>query len=166
MSSQPTSPLPPQALADTPQSALSALDQYRAYLQDLGNFGTRHTTSNSFYLSIITALLGLLTLMRPSEGLSDLRTLLRILVPLFGMALCWVWHKTMLFYSAMYRVKFDVLRELERHGGLYPVFEREKNLLWPRPWLSQYEHWIPLFLAMPFAAVLVAAVWRLFRPGV
>jgi hypothetical protein len=162
MSTQPTSPLP----SDTqPLSALSALDQYKAYLQDLGNVGTRYTTSNSFFLTILTALLGLLTLMKPSEGLSDLRPMLRILVPLFALMLCWTWRQTMLFYGAMFKVKFDVLRELERHGGLYPVFEREKNLLWPRPWLNKYEHWIPVFLGMPFVVILVSALWGLFRRG-
>ena len=154
MNSQPTSPLPPKAHAVPPVSAAMALDQYKAYLQDLGNIGTRYAHSNSFFLSILTALLGLLTLMRPSEGLSDLRPMLRILVPLFALMLCWVWRQTMLFYGVIFKVKFDVLRELERHGELYPIFEREKNLLWPRPWLNKYEHWIPIFLALPFLRFL------------
>ena len=38
------------------------IEQYKAYIQDLGNIGTRYTTSNAFYLSVITALLGILSL--------------------------------------------------------------------------------------------------------
>jgi len=166
MNTTPKSPMsdsPPAAL--TPSGA-AALEQYKVYLQDLGNIGTRYANSNSFYLSILTALLGLLTLMKPSEGLSDLRPLLRILVPLFALMLCWTWRHTMQYYGILFKVKFDVLRELERHGGLYPAFEREKNLLWPRPWLNRYEHWIPVFLALPFLVILLATLWKLLWHGV
>lgn len=31
------------------------LDQYKSYMVDVGNIGTRYTTSNGFYLSVITA---------------------------------------------------------------------------------------------------------------
>jgi len=162
MDAQPTAPESAPAVPAT--SAAAALDQYKAYLQDLGNFGSRYTTSNTFYLSILTALLGLLAVMKPSEGLSDLRPLLRILVPLFALMLCWIWRKTMLFYGAMFKVKFEVLRELEQQAGLYPVFARERDLLLPRPWLNKYEHWIPTFLALPFLVILISALWKLL-PG-
>jgi hypothetical protein len=36
------------------------MDQYKAYLADLGNVGSRYATANGFYLSIISALLGVL----------------------------------------------------------------------------------------------------------
>jgi hypothetical protein len=146
--------------AADPAPPASTLDQYKAYLQDLGNIGVRATTANGFYLSILTALLGLLTLMQPTGGLSDLRPILRVLVPVFALLVCWAWWKTMRFYSALYKVKFDVLRKLEEHGGLYPVFEEERQLLQPHPWLSRYEQWVPILLGMPFFAVLVCALWH------
>jgi len=156
-----TTPISPKEHGIVPQNPASTLEQYKAYLQDLGNLGTRSTTSNSFFLSILSALLGLLTLMKPSEGVSDLRTPLRVAVPLFALGLCCMWRQTIQFYDTMFKVKFDVLRELERHGSLYPIFEREKNLLWPRPWLRKYEHWIPVFLALPFGLIFFSALWSL-----
>ena len=62
------------------------LDQWKAYLQDLGNIGTRYTTSNGFYLSIITALLAILSLTRAGESLMTAQGVLRIAVPAFAAA--------------------------------------------------------------------------------
>src|SRR5437762_11925602 len=87
----------------------ASVEQYKAYLQDLGNVGTRYTTSNSFYLSVLTALLGILSLMKPGQGLADLQDILRLAVPLFATGLCFVWHKTILFYRDLFKTKFAIL---------------------------------------------------------
>jgi len=154
------------ALPESPDPGpASILDQYKAYLQDLGNIGTRNTTSNGFYLSVLTALLGLLALVKPSEGLSDMRGALRVVVPFFALLLCWAWHQTMRFYAALFKVKFEVLRELEVQGGLYPIFERERQLWRSGTWLYRYEHWIPVLLGLPFLAILLCALWTLAKHG-
>ncbi len=44
------------------------LDQYKAYLDDLGNIGTRYTTANGFYVSIVSALLAILALAQKGEA--------------------------------------------------------------------------------------------------
>jgi hypothetical protein len=145
----------------TPSPAPQAtVEQYKAYLQDLGNIGTRYTTSNGFYLSVVTALLGILSLMKPGQGLADLQNILRIAVPLFAIGLCFVWRKTLRFYSDLFGAKFAVLKEMEQSGGLFPAYEREYELL-PKQWLIDNEARIPLFLALPFLVILVYTVWKL-----
>ncbi len=73
-----------------PQVELPApsIEQYKAYLGDLGNIGTRRFTSNGFYLSVITALLGVLALAKPGDGFTDLQPTLRLAVPIFAILVC------------------------------------------------------------------------------
>jgi hypothetical protein len=149
---------PPQPLADRPADIL---EQYKAYLEDLGNIGTRYTTSNAFYMSVITALLGILALTKKGASYAELRTVLGLTVPAFAIMLCWVWNRTVDFYKALFKVKFDMLRELERLGGLHNVFEREDIAFHPRPWLLQNERRIPVFLALPFVVILIDRLWTL-----
>lgn len=144
-------------------SPAAAAEQYKAYLQDLGNIGTRYTTSNGFYLSVITALLGILSLMKRGEGLADLQTILRLAVPLFAIGLCFVWRQTVFFYRAIFKAKFDVLREIERDLGLFPAYKREKELFSGPRWLLDNEARIPLYLALPFVVILGYTLWTLAR---
>jgi hypothetical protein len=159
MNAIPTSPPTPPAVP-TP-----TIEQYTAYLQDLGNNGTRYTTANGFYLSIITALLGILALTKPGVDLTDLQAILRLAVPLFACLLCWVWFQTVLFYRTLFRTKFRVLREFEQRGGLFPAFERERELIQSggARWLLENEERIPLLLALPFLIILVYVILKLLK---
>src|SRR6266478_8489083 len=110
---------PPAATASNPPAIL---EQYKAYLQDVGNIGTRYTTSNAFYMSVITALLGILALTKLGEGLAELKTILGLAVPAFAIMLCWLWSQTVKFYRTLFKEKFDVLRDLQLLGGLHNAF--------------------------------------------
>jgi hypothetical protein len=142
-------------------NAAAILDQYKAYLADVGNIGTRLTTTNGFYVSVITALLGVLALTKDKESYSDLQQVLGIAIPFFALLICWIWRDTMRFYSQLFRVKFDVLRELEKEGGLYPVFERENAKFKPNQWLYKSQSRIPFVLALPFVVILLQRICRL-----
>lgn len=145
----------------TPRSDVATADQYKAYLQDLGNIGTRYATANGFYLSVVTALLGILSLMKRGDGLADLQTVLRLAVPLFAIALCFVWRQTVVFYSALFRAKFEVLREMERSGGLFPAYEREEQLFKGPRWLLNNEARIPIYLSLPFVVIFGCTALKL-----
>ena len=64
---------------DGPQLQL-LLEQYKAYLTDLGNVGTRYATANGFYVSIVSALLAILALAKKGEALARIDVLLYIVV--------------------------------------------------------------------------------------
>ena len=148
----------------TKPTPTASIEQYKAYLQDLGNVGRRYTTSNGFYLSVITALLGLLSLMRPGEDLAELQDILRLTVPLFAIALCFVWHKTLRFYRNLFTAKFKVLKEMEDQGQLFPAYDHEYNLFPGKRWLIKYEARVPLFLTLPFLVIFVFTAWKVLTP--
>lgn len=149
-------------MSTNPPSSPPYLEQYRAYLQDVGNIGTRYATSNGFYLSIVTALLGVLALSQAGAP-SNLQLLLRITVPFFAVAICWIWAKTLRFYKHLFKAKFDVLREIEVAGGLFPGMKREAELFTESKgqWLTKNERRVPILLALPFVVVLIHALWAL-----
>ena len=94
---------PPSAPSQPTPASL--LDQYQAYLGDLGNFGMRYTTANGFYLSVITALLGILALAKPGQNLSGLSSVLLVVLPFFACLVCGVWFRTILFYREQFKIK-------------------------------------------------------------
>jgi|KBSMisStaDraftv2_1062788.scaffolds.fasta_scaffold1966301_2 hypothetical protein len=59
-------------MADYPGSptftASDWLEQYKAYLADLGNVGSRYTTANGFYLPVISALGAGPFILSPNSG--------------------------------------------------------------------------------------------------
>jgi hypothetical protein len=148
-----------QTIEPQPQSVL---DQYKAYLADLGNFGTRYTTSNGFYLSVITALLGILALAKPSDVLAGSRTYLGFAVSAFAVLVCMVWSRSVASYRKLFAIKFDILREMEKKGNLFPIYKLE-NEMRGKVALLENERLIPILLSLPFLTILVWSGFKLFR---
>jgi hypothetical protein len=128
------------------------LEQYKAYLSDLGNVGSRYATLQGFYVSVIGALLGLLALTESNKLLGQIQTGALIVVCLFSIALCIVWALTIRFYGRLFLTKFAILKALECHLA-YNCFEEEYKLLKPKPFLTRIESWIPIVLSLFFAAI-------------
>src|SRR5712675_3246121 len=150
-------PPPPNQTPATP----SYLDQYKAYLGDLGNIGTRYTTSNGFYLSVVTALLGILALTKTGETFFGSRPYLAVAVPLFAILVCWIWWRTVAFYRNLFLAKFKVLREIEEKGQLFHIYEREDKVLRegePPHSLLANERLVPVLVAVLFFLVLICAL--------
>ncbi len=117
-------PPPTQATATPPY-----IEQYKAYLGDLGSIGTRYATSNGFYLSVVTALLGILTYTKAGEAFVGSQPYLAVAVPLFAILVCWIWWRTLAFYRNLFLAKFEVLRKMEEEGQLFHIYELEGKKL-------------------------------------
>jgi hypothetical protein len=139
-----------------------SLDQYKAYLADLGNIGTRYTTANGFHLSVVTALLGILALTKGTEPLARTGAYLELVVASFAVLVCMVWSRSIASYSHLFAIKFAVLREMEQKGNLFPIFERE-NELRGKLAVLQNDRYIPRLLAAPFLVALVLISYRVIR---
>ena len=141
----------------------ACLDQYKAYMQDLGNIGTRYTTSNTFFFTVISALIGIITLFKSSDA-THMQLFLQGAVSIFAILLCFTWRRTMQFYHKQFRIKFTVLRELEVVAHIYPIYARElKHFAEPggnTHGLIHNEETIPLILMAPFVAIVFAVVLK------
>src|SRR5260370_27198391 len=100
---------------DAAAERTARLDIYKAYSGDLGNIGSRYATANGFYLSVVSALLAILALSESGKALNQITGIVHVIVPIVGMVICWIWQKTITFYSTLFLGKFEVLREMETH---------------------------------------------------
>jgi hypothetical protein len=136
------------------------MDLYKAYLSDLGSVGARYSTANSFYMTVVTALLGVLALIQANKPFSDMRVEIVVTVAAFAVVICWIWRKTIDFYGDLFAAKFDVLREMEKQLP-FQVFAAERQLLADRKaqWLLHNERRVPLYLAVFFVTLALLAVF-------
>jgi hypothetical protein len=136
------------------------LEQYKSLVQDVGNIGTRYATANGFYLSVLTALLGVLAYVGTGKDVDRTTYPTVLLVAVFAIAVCWIWRKTIQFYGKLFKGKFAVLKELGGQLALN-VYQREDQLVYvegkAKP-LTEHEAWVPLLLGCFFGAVAVLAV--------
>jgi hypothetical protein len=156
--------IPQKPVPDTTRS--DYIEQYKAYLADLGNIGTRYATVQGFYVSVITALLGLLALTETSTKLlGKLPTSTLVVVSIFSIVLCFVWSLTIIFYRRLFRAKFTVIRKLEEYLPVncfeleytelkVPEAKEDKRL----PHLLRVERYVPLVLILFFVALAVIRV--------
>ncbi len=103
---------------------MDIIEQYKAYLQDIGNIGVRHENSRRFYLAAPSALFTFLALAGKDRPLKIVGSAL-ILIAIVGILLCIVWLMHMQAFRAIYLAKFNVLRKMEEKGCIYPIFKEE-----------------------------------------
>lgn len=104
------------------------LEQYKAYIGDLGNFGARYAALHRLYLSLLGATIAVLGLTGNGKLLGPLNGVVIWIVALFGIGLCALWFFTANYYRAAFGAKFAVLRELEASLAVDP-YAREAQFL-------------------------------------
>ena len=141
-----------------PATAPPYLAQYQAYLGDLGNIGTRYATSNGFYLSVVTALLGILAYTTQGGAFLTSQAYLAIAVPAFAIVVSAIWWQTIAYYDNLFAAKFKVLCEIEKEGQFFPMYQHEYKFIKdgkrPHSMLAN-DRLVPLVLIIAFSAVLI-----------
>jgi hypothetical protein len=90
------------------------LEQYKAYIADLGNFGARYASLHTLYFSLLGATIAVLGLTENGKLLGGPLSGPAVwIVALFGIGLCALWFFTANYYRAAFGAKFKVLRDLE-----------------------------------------------------
>jgi hypothetical protein len=148
-----------QSPSEPPRKTL-LIEQFKSLVSDVGNIGTRYATANGFYLSILTALTGLLAYVGTGKPLERTTYPVILLVTVFAVAICWIWRKTISFYGKLFASKFAVLNELERELPVQ-VYAREADELYTKRGaerLTDHEAKVPFFLGAFFCVVGIVAV--------
>lgn len=100
------------------------LSQYELYVEMADRISSKRHTANSFFLSINTALVGLLSylsvggFLQPSNLFSYPVTMFAITG--IGIALNYLWYRIIRSYKSMNTAKFKVIHEIEKHLPLRP----------------------------------------------
>ncbi|HEY2338722.1 MAG TPA: hypothetical protein VGI18_15295 [Burkholderiales bacterium] len=143
-----------------PRTAL-VLEQYKSLVGDVGSIGTRYATANGFYLSVITALIGVLAYAGAGKAFDEVSYLILVLVAVFAVAICWIWRKTIVFYGHLFAGKFEVLKALEKELPVQVYALEHKAVYLERAAvpLTVNEAKVPLFMGWFFAFVAVLSLF-------
>ena len=155
------------------------IEQYKAYLRDLGNIGSRQAQTTTWYVSILSALMVFISYLAQSSNLHLFASASIAVSALVDISLCVLWHFHVRSYQYLYNAKFGVLREMEQtkiaeteptlEGSPSPDVQRaalpfacytlENAIMDPkRIRFTDIEKRLSLVLIFPFLVVFVLAV--------
>lgn len=135
------------------------LDQYKAYVADLGNIGSRQAQTNTWYVSILSALLVFLGLTSSAGALKDFDMAVRAAIALLAILICGLWKMHAQSFGVLYKAKFDVIREMEKMLP-FACYTREWELLQQTKYsfFTRIEGRIARALMIPFVLLFVMAI--------
>ena len=143
----------PQPVATPPEPSPQSLEQYKAKLSDLGNLGSRQTAMTTYYVSIISALLGILAF--KEKALAQIDIVILFMVCGAGVCVCMLWFYSLTFFRSLFRAKLRVLEEIEQSLP-HQTFKREFDLMRQSGITSWI--WIERFVPAVFAIFFVGVV--------
>lgn len=99
-------------------------EQYKLYVEMADRISQRRQSANSFFLTINTALVGLVSYIhvgRPELGF-------HWVIGLAGVILCFTWHRLVRSYKDLNTGKFKVIHEIEKKLPIQPYSDEWKML--------------------------------------
>jgi hypothetical protein len=111
------------------------VEQYKAYITDLGSVAAQFAIAQSFFLTMVTALIAFFAFRekRPTRHYFAPQSIL-----IFGLiaAICFIWWLTALEYLNLIGAKFAVLKKMEAaFPALHPMFtQQSESYLGNRGW--------------------------------
>jgi len=158
-----------EELGDECRRAL--LEQYKLYVEMADRVSARRTQTNAFYISLLGALLAVVSVsaaLSPSSG--SVYTLFVVAAGVLGVLLCLLWRVNIRSYRQLNAGKFKVIHDMEEHLP-FPAYKKEWEILnrgdEPRKYLllTTVEQWVPVALAVPYLMLLVCGLQRLADAG-
>lgn len=142
------------------------LEQYKIYVEMMDRVTERRGKTNTFYLSLLSGLLALLSLLVDQNLFSGDKDVLLLLLAILGLSLCCIWYFNINSYKQLNYLKFKVIHEIEALLP-FPCYSREwqieknKNSQYRR--LSRVEKYIPLIITIPYFGLLIYSAHGLFK---
>jgi hypothetical protein len=137
-----------------------ALEQYKAKLTDLGNLGTRMTAMTTYYVSLVSALLGVLAF--KEKSIAQIDTMVLFIVCGAGLVICLLWFYSLTFFRSLFRAKLRVLTDMEISLP-FQTFKREFDQMRQSGVTSWIwiERLVPVVFGLFFLGVIATRVVQL-----
>ncbi len=141
------------------------LEQYKLYVEMADKISERRMQTNKFYISILSALLALLSILISKDSFNQ--TLTFAIVSLLGITLSILWYINIKSYRQLNSGKFKVIHEMEQNLP-FPCYDREWQILGEGKEKNKYlqltrvEKYIPLILSIPYIILLLYVLIPLF----
>jgi len=136
------------------------LDIYKLYVEMADRISSRRAQTNRFYISLLSALLALLSIIVGIGAFSGILKTILLVTAILGIVLCALWWINILSYRQLNSGKFKVVHEMEKHLPI-AAYDREWEILGRGKEIGKYlqltrvEQWVPLTLAIPYVLLLV-----------
>jgi hypothetical protein len=144
------------------------LEQYKIYQESIESISSRRQTANSFFVTINTALIALVSYLHLGSKTS---TEYYWLVALAGIVISYMWYRLIRSYRDLNSAKFKVLYEIEKSLPISPfdaeweAVGRGKNpdLYLPFTRIEMAIPWV--FLTLHLFAFLQSFPWHVLKGG-
>lgn len=142
------------------------LEQYKLYVEMADRISTRRVQANRFYISLLSGLLALLSVVISRSIFAEIHNALFLAVSILGLSICFLWYITINSYRQLNSGKFIVIHEIEQQLP-FPCYNREWKILGEgkkrRKYfqLTRIEKFVPFILAVPYLFLFIYSlcVW-------
>jgi len=137
------------------------VNQYRLCVETVDKIYDRRIETNKFYISLLTALFALLSLVTGGGFVfGNVKNFVIPAVAFVGILLCIIWVLMIRSYKLMNVAKYEVIHQMENDMGLFHCYEEEwaniqRRKRWqryiPQAWI---EYCIPAIFALAYLSLL------------
>ena len=133
--------------------------QYELYLQSIQQISEKRFKANHFYISLLSALLGILAFTFGKDNFQNLAeyqdTMVQA-VSLLGLLLNLIWFFTIRSYRKLSDAKYRVINNMEMQLPFQAYHEEWETLKGHKYFLlTKMEQWLCLALTLPFITLLL-----------
>ena len=142
------------------------LEQYKLYVEMADRISARRAQSNRFYISLLSALLALLSILINRTLWNNIQNAIFLAVAILGLALCFLWYVNINSYRQLNSGKFKVIHEMEQHLP-FNCYDREWQILGAGEERKKYlqlthvEQFVPFVLAVPYLLLFLYSLYIL-----
>lgn len=151
---------------DPPSNQQALTEQYKVYVNRSSDVSNRRLKTNRFYVSLLSAGIGVMGLLINSQQLTDIQYIGLIVIGLVGIALCISWLLNIWSYKQLNKGKYAVIHEMEEKLPHACYRDEWKKLDYGQNNRTYLTHWkvervVPLLLAAPYLLLAVYAAWKM-----
>ena len=95
------------------------LEIYKLYVEMADKISERRQSANSFFLTINTAIVGLVSYLQLGESETP-KVIFHLVIGLAGLIICFMWYRLVLSYKQINSVKFKVIHLIEQNLPIAP----------------------------------------------
>ena len=136
-----------------------AMEQYKLYVEMADRVSARRADVNKFYITLLTSLLALFSIITKTSGIASIANFLMIVGSIFGIILCLIWLINIRSYRQLNSGKFKVIQKMEERLP-FSCFKSEWEILGKGKSVNSYfaltkvEQCIPISFAILYLLLI------------
>lgn len=146
------------------------LEQYKIYINSAEKISDRRQKANEFFLTLNSTMVALLGYIATKMNGTNMKYLL-LLSSIVGIAMCYLWYRTVRSYKGLNSGKFNVIHAIEKRLPLalydteWEILDRGENkkIYWP---FSHIELFVPWIFIMIYLVLLFLPLYSILNISV